>query len=217
MRKTRRRYKRKNLNKWLLICAVLVTAVFFLMAKIEKSIRPYAVMQAEHFAQKTANEVIEHSVAEYLDKNKFTYSDFAAVLYDENKRIASVETMPYTINKVQSELTLLINTQLGLSGKRSAKISLGSLTGSYLLTGKGPKLKVRVAPIGVADVELKSEFSVAGLNQTRHRISAVIHVKMTSSVPLYSFETASDFEFILAENILVGAVPNISPYSVSTH
>ncbi|SHM24552.1 sporulation protein YunB [Ruminococcus flavefaciens] len=196
-----------------LLCTLALISLFMLTSMIEKRIKPYAVLQAEHFAQKTANEIIEHSVSEYLRNNKFTYNDFAAVLYDEKKKIVSVETIPYTINKTQSDLTLLINKELELSGKRTAKIALGSLTSSYLLTGKGPKINIRVSPIGVADVKLKSDFSEAGINQTRHRISAIVCVKMTSSVPLYSFETKSDFEFILAENILIGDVPDISPYA----
>ena len=117
---------------------------------------------------------------------------------------------------MQSDLTLLINKELEISGKRTSKIAVGSLTSSYLLTGKGPKINIRVSPIGVADVKLKSDFSEAGINQTRHRISAIVCVKMTSSVPLYSFETESDFEFILAENILIGDVPNITPYAAFT-
>jgi sporulation protein YunB len=212
--KNKKQLNKKHIHRKIGFISILTFIVlFFLSSMIEKTIKPYAIMQAEHFAQKTANEIIEQSVSEYLLQNRFTYNDFAAVLYDEKKKIASVETIPYTINKTQSDLTLLINKELELSGKQNAKIALGSLTSSYILTGKGPKINIRVAPIGVADVKLKSDFSEAGINQTRHRISAVICVKMTSSVPLYSFETKSNFEFILAENILIGDVPDISPYA----
>ena len=216
--KRKTKMRKKTIHRRIaFILGIAAISVFILSSMIEKKIRPYAVLQAEHFAQKTANEIIERSVSEYLEQNKFTYNDFAAVLYDEKKKIASVETIPYTINKTQSELSLLINKELEASGKRTAKIALGSLTSSFLLTGKGPKINIRVSPIGVADVTLKSDFSEAGINQTRHRISALVSVKMTSSVPLYSFETVSDFEFILAENILIGDVPNISPYASVTH
>ena len=185
--KRKTKMRKKNIHRKIaVIFGFAVISSFILSSIIEKKIRPYAVLQAEHFAQKTANEIIEHSVSEYLEQNKFTYTDFAAVLYDEKKKIASVETIPYTINKTQSELSLLINKELEVSGKRTAKIALGSLTSSFLLTGKGPKINIRVSPIGVADVTLKSDFSEAGINQTRHRISAFVSVKMTSSVPLQS-------------------------------
>ncbi|MDD7515634.1 sporulation protein YunB [Ruminococcus flavefaciens] len=212
MKKKKLHRKQRLLIKKLMFVLAIFVLIIFVTYKIERSVRPLARLQAKHFAEKTANEIIEKSVSEYLKNNRFTYSDFAAVLYDEKKRIASVETIPYTINKVQSDLTLLINKELDKTGKRSANIAVGSLTNSYMLTGKGPKIRIRVSPIGVADVRLKSDFIEAGINQTRHRISAVITVKMSSSVPLYSFETSSDFEFILAESILIGNVPDISAY-----
>ena len=195
---------------FILAAGILFAAAAFI--RIEKRIKPVAELQAEHIAQKTANEIIEASVSDYLDKNRFTYNDFSAVLYNDRQEAVSIETIPYNINKVQSELTLLINKNLEKEGQLSGRIALGSLTDSHFFTGKGPRLKIKVAPIGSAKVHLKSDFQSAGINQTCHRISAVISVDMTSSVPLYSFDTHSEYEFILAENIIVGNVPELSPY-----
>ena len=57
---------------------------------------------------------------------------------------------------------------------------------------------------------MKSEFESAGINQTKHRILALIKVKMTSSTPLNSFETNSEFEFLIAENIIIGETPQFN-------
>ena len=209
-----RRFRKRRRKKPLLIWVIIISVILFSIFRTERALRPYAQLQAEHFAEKTANEIIEQTVSSYLERNKFTYNDFAIVLYDDNKKANSIETIPYTINKVQSDLTLLINKELEHSGSRSALIPLGTLTDSFLLTGKGPKIKIKVAPMGVAAVELKSEFNTSGINQTVHRISAVISTKMSSSTPLYSFDVVSEFELILAENVIVGVVPDISPYTV---
>ncbi|MBP5378821.1 MAG: sporulation protein YunB [Ruminococcus sp.] len=168
-------------------------------------------LQSEHIAQKYAAEVIEKTVSDYLENNKFTYCDFAAVLYDDKKKVTAIETLPYNINKVQSVLGCLINEKLEETNRKNAEISIGSLTGSGILTGKGPKIKIRISPIGSAHINIKSEFTDAGINQTCHRIFALITVKMTSAVPLYSFDTSTDFKFLIAENIIVGSVPNMTP------
>jgi len=170
-------------------------------------------MRAEHFAEASANEMIGRAVAEYLSENRYTYGDFAAVLYDENGSAVSVESVPCNINKVQSELTMRINEALSSSNDKTERIPLGSLTGSYILVGKGPDLKLKVCPAGSADVKLTSSFDSAGVNQTRHRISAVVTADLRSSVPLYSFSTTVTFEFLLAENIIVGGVPYMSRYA----
>lgn len=205
------RYRRKNLSRraklgaflFLVIIILLVTA----LVKMDKAVRPIAAQQAEHFSKLTANKIISEKVSDYLDENRYTYSDFAAVLYDEAGKAVSIEAVTYNINKVQSELSLLINKEFAKSCDTSAEIPLGSLTDSYLLAGKGPRVRLRICPAREAQVQLTSSFISAGLNQTCHRISVVVTADINSSIPLYSFSTEVSFEFLLAENIIVGEVP----------
>ena len=209
----RRKIKKRPLKQiymiWLLIPMVVLV---ILILQIEKSLKPVTRLRGEHFAKQTATELVTKSVSDYLDENRFTYEDFATILYDDEKKPVSVEALPYTINKVQSELTYTINKKLEEAEKRTSYIPLGSLTDSPLFVGKGPLIKIRVCPDGIADVMLKNEFTEAGINQTCHRISAIVTVKMTSSVPMYRFDTVTEFEFVLAECIIVGNVPDITPY-----
>ncbi len=211
-RRSHRRYSGRTI-----IGAVVFAVILFLLGialrRTDKALRPVAAMQAEHFASASANELIGAAVADYLVENRFTYNDFAAVLYDENGKAVSVESVPYNINKVQSELTIKVNRALSTSNARTEHIALGSLTGSYMLVGKGPRIKLKICPSGTAKVELKSQFVSAGINQTCHRISAVVTAELRSSVPLYSFDTEVKFEFLLAENIIVGSVPELSRYA----
>ncbi len=208
MRRRRRKLKmsgRAKLGAVLFgIILVLLTAA---MIRTDKAVKPVAAHQAEHFSTLAANAVITETVSEYLAENRYTYSDFAAVLYDENGEAVSVEAVTYNINKVQSELTMLINDGFSASGDTSAEIPLGSLTDSYLLAGKGPYVRVRICPTNTATVKLTSSFDSAGVNQTCHRISAIVTADISSSLPLYSFETHTSFEFLLAENVIVGEVP----------
>ena len=206
-----RRSRKRKKGLFPLIFVFLVLTVLAAI-KTNKLIRPIIIEQSEHFAEKTAAEITEKAVSDYLNSNRHNYSDYAAVLYNEQKQVASIETLTYSVNKLQSELSMLINHELDKTGRRETDIPVGSLTQTYLLNGKGPKLHIKICPVGSADVKMKSELAGAGINQTKHRISAVISVKMTSSTPLFSYETVSEFEFLIAENIIVGEVPQLSPY-----
>ena len=104
----------------------------------------------------------------------------------------------------------MINRKFSSASETYSKIPLGSLTGSYMLAGKGPYIRIRICPAEKASVELKSCFESAGINQTKHRISAIVTVEIESSLPIYSFETEVSFEFLLAENVLIGDVPEYS-------
>ncbi|MCQ2460080.1 MAG: sporulation protein YunB [Ruminococcus sp.] len=203
-----------RLSRTVFICSAVAvfTAILFISVKTDRALKPVARLQAEHFAEMHTNQIIQSTVSDYLDKNRYTYSDFAFVLYDENEKCVSVESSPYTINKVQSDLTLAVNKRLEKSGNKSEKIPVGSLTDSFLLAGKGPELKIRVCPAGSASVKLKSDFDSSGINQTRHRISAEITVNISSSFPLYTFRKTVQFEFLLAENIIIGDVPDYTNF-----
>lgn len=196
-----------------MILMVIIILIVICASKAEASMRPAASMQAEHFALRTANDCVSEAVSEYLDENKFTYSDFAAVLYGENGKVTSIETIPSNINRVQAGLTLAVNKGLEKNADSVHEIPIGSLTGSYMLAGKGPDMKIRICPAEQASVRLESSFCSAGINQTSHRISAVITVDIKSSLPIYSFESKAEFEFLIAENVIVGEVPELSRYT----
>lgn len=199
--------------------AVIVTAVVIIVMLIvfavwtDKALRPVASLQAEHFSIVTTSEIIEKCVAEYISINACSYGDFAVVAYNDRGRVSAIESVPYNINRVQSELALMINKSLEENSDEYVKIPIGSLTDSYVLAGKGAKIKLRICPARKATVKLKSEFTSAGNNQTRHRISAEVTAEIKSSLPLYDFETTAGFEFLLAESIIVGEVPEKSLYA----
>ena len=210
-----RRRKRKNIGTYIGISVLfaVIAVITLLVVKADKAVRPVAEILAKHFAEIYTNMIIEKAVSDYLKESELQYSDFAAVLYDENGKAVSVETLPYNINKVQSELGLAINKSLECSGKISDSIPLGSLTGSYLFAGKGPSLKIRICPVGKACIAVRSDIESTGINQTRHSISALITADISSSLPLYKFESSISFEFLLAETLIIGDVPDFTPYT----
>ncbi len=204
-----KRYRRKNKRSVIILTVIIIAVLLIIVAvRIEIAVRPSAEIQAEQAARHSANRIITETVSDYIAENEYTYGDFATVLYDENGRTASIEALSGNINRVQSELASEINRRLSDNNETSAEIAVGSLSGSYLLAGRGNSIKVRICPVGEAEVRLKSTFDSAGTNQTVHRIYAEISANLISSIPLYSFETEENFEFLIAETIIVGDVPD---------
>lgn len=215
MRKRKRRKKELRPLIGAVIFIIMIILLIICIIRTDKALKPAAAAQAEHFARKTAEEAVSGAVAEYLAEKNFSYSDFAAVLYDENGHPASVEAIPVNINRVQSELTLLIRKKLSNMSDSFYRIPAGSLTGSYVLAGRGPDIKIRICPAEKVSVRLKSSFDSAGINQTTHRISAVVKTEIRSALPIYSFDTEVEFEFLLAETVIIGNVPDYSRYAWS--
>lgn len=208
MRRHRIKKRRKSSAVWVLLFITLFVLVIAGIFRVENAISPYAEMQSEQAVRNTANRIITETVSEYITENNYTYSDFASVIYGSDGKPVSIEAVSGNINIVQSELASEINKRLiNEKNAATAKIPVGSLSGSYLLAGRGFDIDVRICPAGEASVKLKSSFDSAGVNQTRHSIYAEISASLISSIPLYSFETEQSFEFLIAESIIVGDVP----------
>lgn len=208
----KRRKKRPNHKCIVFIIFIAISILVIFAIWIDKAVRPVASLQAEHFSVAKTDIIIEESASNYIYDNACMYSDFATIKYNKSGQVTAIEAIPENINKIQSELSLIINKRLE-SSEDYTEIPIGSLTGSYMLAGKGFNIKLRICPARKATVSLKSEFTSAGNNQTCHRISAVITAEIKSSLPLYNFETETTSEFLLAENIIVGEVPETSIYS----
>ena len=63
-----------------IILIIIILLLIFSIIKTDKAVRPVAAMQAEHYAKSSASEIISEAVLEYLEENRFSYEDFAAVL-----------------------------------------------------------------------------------------------------------------------------------------
>lgn len=208
-RRTRKNSQIRRVIGGLIFVSVIILLIFSFI-KLDKAVRPSAQMQAEQLSEHTAYQIITDTVSRYIAESDCSYKSFSAVVYDESGNVASVEALTDNINRVQSELALHINSGLHSSGKTHAEIPLGNISGSYLLADKGPVIKVGISPVGTAEVKLRSDFDSAGINQTRHRIYAEISANMVSSFPLYSFDTEVEFDFLLAETVIIGDVPDYS-------
>lgn len=212
MRRRYFRYRFNNIHK-IAALTIIIILLAILTGKINHDIRPIIKQQAETIADRETNDCITRAVSEYINNSSFSYSDFSTVIYDENGRAVSIEARPVNINLAQSDLTTFVNNRLKDRFQGNYELALGTLTDSPLLIGKGPHINVRICPVGSANVKLKSCFDSAGLNQTRHSIIAVIDVRFTSAVPMYSFEGDIQFDFLLAETVIVGDVPDLSGYA----
>ena len=76
------------------------------------------------------------------------------------------------------------------------------------MSGRGPEIEIKIVPIGNVKAVTKSKFSSAGVNQTLHQITTEIDINAMAIIPGFSTEITVHTEYILAETMIVGTVPN---------
>lgn len=88
------------------------------------------------------------------------------------------------------------------------KLLCGSFTGFKLLSGRGPRVNIRISSIGNIDTDLKSEFTAQGINQTLHRVYLQIGCEVNILTPFDNISRSIVNQVLLAENVIVGRVPD---------
>lgn len=112
------------------------------------------------------------------------------------------------INEIISDIAIKIQEELNKIENSKFKISMGSFTGSRVLSGRGPRMEVKMSNIGNLDTDLRSEFSDAGINQTLHKIYLQVECQVVILTPFDTIEEKIANQVLLSEAVIVGTTPS---------
>lgn len=200
-------YSRKRINiskKGRLIILVLITALFTVCYLI-KTIGPTFNQLCLNEAKSTATKIVHETVDEIMDK--YGYNDLVIEVKDKEGNIVSMQANIATMNKIISQISLKIQEKIDNQDSRDISIRLGTFTGITLLSGRGPKVPIRISSVGNLDTDLSSEFESVGINQSIHRIYAVVNCKIDILTPFNTISSQMDEKIMLAENLIMGDIP----------
>lgn len=172
----------------------------------EARIKPTVISLCEAKAKAIAVRTIDNAINEEVVK-KISYEDLVTVRKDSNDRISAIQMNIVKMNEIQSRTSLLIQENLSDIDDSDLYIPLGNLFNSTILAGWGPKVKIKIMPVGTVQTEYSDNFITAGINQTKHRIVLDVKGKITVVVPLVSMSTEIVTSVPIAETIIVGNVP----------
>ena len=111
-----------------------------MLTKIQPALSVISVNKANQETVSILNDVITG----FLDNTNMEYSNYVSILYDEKGNISSIETLTRNINYTQSELSNRINNNLQTKLNRVIDIPIGTVSGMYVFSGRGPNLKIKV-------------------------------------------------------------------------
>lgn len=127
---------------------------------------------------------------------------------DVDGRIAAYRINTAKVNEVAARGAEAVADEFNnLVGKRFG-IPLGDLTGFRFLAGTGPVIPVELTHTGSINTDLKQEFAVAGINQTRHRIWLEADVTVRVVLPITAKEMTVIGNVPITDTVIVGPVPS---------
>ena len=201
----RRRMTRRNLLGVLAFsaAAAMLSVVIFATTQM----RPILVSLATTRVSNMVNRIVSEAVDEAIDSGNITYSDLITFEKDNEGRITAIYSNMAAFNRLQSNILDIILARIDQVSTRELSIPVGSLSGSVLLAGRGPRISVRMESVGSSSANFENAFTSAGINQTKHQI--VLNIDVAVSILLPGFST-------VAETVIVGSVPDTYTYFSST-
>ena len=142
----RRRMDRQALARLLLFVGmtlVLATAVY-----ATAQLRPLLESMATTRVSNTVNRIVFEAVNEAIESGEITYDQLISFEKDNDGRITAVHSNMAACNRLQVEILDIILARIDQVSARELSIPVGSLTGSALLAGRGPRIKVRMESVG---------------------------------------------------------------------
>lgn len=194
--------KAKKILKILIIVTIALMVVNSVINIIEPIIDIQSIVMAKSVATKISNEQAKKVMEDYK------YEDLVNITKDNNGNITMISANVVTVNKMVSDISLLIQKELDKIENTKMYIRLGTFTGSKILSGRGPKIEIIIFGIGDVQTELKSEFDSAGINQTIHRIYLEVKTNVIILTPINNLQEEITTQVLLAEGVIIGEIPS---------
>lgn len=201
-------FNRKRPVKIIIISVIIVFLVGGFLF-IDRRVRPAVQTIAEVEVTQMAVDAIHKAVRSELAQQNISYQDFISWQKDNQGRIAVMQANTVRVNQMQAGVALEVQRRLQKLEEKNISVPLGQTLGSYILAHWGPKIKVKVMPIGTVDVQVDDRFEHAGINQTRHKIYLDFTTMVRIAIPLGSGEVKVATQVPVAESVIVGDVPAV--------
>lgn len=198
--------KKKRIQKRVLCLLFFVFLILFLVFLFFfKVVNPVIYSYGESEVEKL---LITSSNNAVLNISTVSYDSIVTISYNDQKEISSIVVNGGAVNNLGNALVMETQKELDILYSLGVSIPIGNLTGIPLLSGKGSLIHFDVNPIGNVVCEFYSSFIGAGINQTSHKIIAKIVTSANLILPLQIKKITKSVEYVIAECIIVGKVPN---------
>ena len=201
--------RKQRLLIWLsLITTVLSTVLIVAVVHMEPILSSMATARVSN----TVNRIVVEAVSDAIQGGEIDYGILVEFEKDADGRVTALKSNMAAFNRLQASISDDILLRLSEVSTSTLSIPIGTLTGSSLLAGRGPLIRVKMQSVGSTTASFRNTFSSAGINQTRHQILLDVNVNVSILLPGFRTSTRVPNEISVAETVIVGTVPENYTY-----
>ena len=198
MKKTKRKFK------FICFLVSVCTLSCFLYFSSNKILENLSLKSFETLISSSSYNAINNILAEGYD-----YKSLIDVSTNSNGEIVMVTTDSIKVTAIASLAATTTYNYLNDFTNQGVEVPIGAFTGIQLLSGFGKTIRMKLISVSSVKCEIISNFTEAGINQTRHTISINI-LSTVSLVTKTSNKVVNDSISILVyDNLIIGKIPEV--------
>lgn len=203
MRKKRRRYRG---------LAFLLVGSLLLAALLRTKVNPLTEELAKATVSDLASNIINEAVNLQITEGDIQYDDLVTLERDNSGNITALTTNMQEMNRLKTQLLKILDDDFYDLSDDTISVPMGNLTGIQLLSGRGPKIPVKIVAVSSSDANFSGDFADAGINQTIHRIMLNVALDLVILLPSGTVTDHVSTDVCVAETVLLGPVPDSYTY-----
>ena len=186
----------------------MIIIIISIVILFEMQAIPFTAKCVKKQSKTISTNIIAKKIDEVQSRIGYTYSDLAKIKYGENGEVKSISENSVYVNKLKSEFTRSIQSELDKQSVYRFKLPLGSFTDITMLSTFGPEIEISFALTGSVNCRLKSTFESGGVNQTVHHIKLIVTTEIITISPEYSEHNSFTTDYDIAQTVIIGEAPS---------
>jgi sporulation protein YunB len=193
--------------------AVLLAILFQVLWMIEKHLHPMLVVIAKTEVKKIAQEAMLAGVRDVERSLAGELGQVMTVEKGSDGRITFVKIDPRIQAKIYEQMTGRLMERMDHLDQHEIGITVGQILQSNIFSDYGPDIPIQLWPKGAPKVNLEPEMKAQGINMVMVTLNLRVHAEMGMIVPFSEESFPVDFEYPIAQAVVVGEVPEYYFYN----
>ncbi len=198
--------KCKKKKKWIKLLVIIAIIFIVIFLYFHFYVNPQIVNANIASIKSNAITVINMATSGTISSND--YDNLITVSKDNDGNVTLLEVNAKNVNKLNNDIMIEIQTELDKGNLLNYNLPLGTFTGLPILSGIGPKIKLKIVPIGNVKTTYRSQIASLSINQSYHKIYLTISIDVCIFLPLYTQNVTISNQILIGENIIVGQIPS---------
>jgi sporulation protein YunB len=199
---------RRKRRRRVVFLLLLITMAFALQSFIfvEKNLKPPLMNLAKVRVKQIATQAINSAITDRLSQGA-NYDKLIEWQRDNNGNVSSFVLNYAEHMRITADTVSTVQNQLLRLESMPEHIPVGQAMGSALLASFGPKVPVRLVPMGSAQVSLNTRYENAGINMILVEVYIRIIAEVSVIIPFDSKPEVVETEIPVTYVLVVGGTP----------